>query len=85
MLNNPVGFCIVNYYSISIFILGNLVMAKMSTPANMLFNYLLSHKENYPMKVIRVAMPGQELDDNPLSIGSVSFYRLFKKPVAKQK
>ncbi|XP_054280353.1 KICSTOR complex protein SZT2-like isoform X2 [Macrosteles quadrilineatus] len=66
-------------YAYSLVHSGNLVMAKMSTPANMLFNYLLSHKENYPMKVIRVAMPGQELDDNPLSIGSPSEYVLVQQ------
>lgn len=52
---------------------GNLVIPKISSPAHMLFNYLLSHEENYPIKVLHMMTPHHEPEDKYLPQVSMLF------------
>lgn len=55
-------------------VLGHLMIPKIPTSALQLFNYMLNHQENYPMRVLRMATASQDLDNKPLTSVSTSFF-----------
>ncbi|XP_046683213.1 KICSTOR complex protein SZT2-like isoform X2 [Homalodisca vitripennis] len=69
-------------YAYSLVHSGNLVIPKISSPTHLLFSYLLNHEDDYPMKIMSMVAPGQELDDKSLS--SANEYVLIQRSSSSQ-